>query len=578
MPTPPPEEPPDTLGSSPLLAAVAALADRSRLSSSDGPLVSVDELRLSVLKAALRTGDTGLLPDDLAEEVIRVRALGFETVRIPGADSAELDGALWTHPDDRPRPALVMPGGWTDIGWILLAALAARFQQWGYHVLAYTPRGFGASTGQVEGAGPLDVADARKALDFLDERLPRRITRTGFLGESYGSGIGQLAAAHDPRVSAVVAMSTWGDLVEAQYENETRHLAAILLLRVVPTEGRLAPETQKAFEDILGGRPIEEALAWARARAPLTVVDRLNARRVPVFYVQAWHETVFPPNQTLRLFNALRGPKRLYAGIGDHFAVELPSVAGITSERVLTDARRWFDRFLKGERNGVDTEDQVTSEVMYTRAVETHATWDAFTDRTERLYLGAPGGPRGRGALSPVRSSGWSRAVLTGGPGTPARVADALLVTGLQERFAHPKRYATNRFDAGAFRSRAAVWQTGPAGRRGLRLRGVPVLRLTYVPAADQTTFVAYLFAADPVGGGHIVTHAPFTSHHDRAGRPATAEISLQATGFDVPSGWRVLLVLTTADPFYDNANQPDTTLAFTSPAGRESHLDLPTG
>jgi hypothetical protein len=33
-----------------------------------------------------------------------------------------------------------------------------------------------------------------------------------------------------------------------------------------------------------------------------------------------------------------------------------------------------------------------------------------------------------------------------------------------------------------------------------------------------------------------------------------------------------------TADPFYETANQPGTTITLTSPAGQESHPDLPIG
>ncbi|MFF4951071.1 CocE/NonD family hydrolase [Streptomyces chattanoogensis] len=141
----------------------------------------------------------------------------------------------------------------------------------------------------------------------------------------------QLVAAHDERVSAVVAMSTWGDLREALYENSTRHIAAMNALPNAPKTTRFSERTEKAVADLLAGENTAETLEWARRRSPLTCVERLNDRSVPapVYFAHTWHETLFPPNQTLEMFNALSGPKRMALSIGDHGSPEISGLLGL---------------------------------------------------------------------------------------------------------------------------------------------------------------------------------------------------------------------------------------------------------
>lgn len=568
---------------SPLLSALTALDESGRRAPDELPdteraFPPVDELRLAALRAALRTGDTSLLPEELAVEVRRVRDTGYEEFRFQ-AHQVELDGALWTHQDDQPRPALVMPAPWLNDGWTVYTGIAARFQEWGYHVLAYTPRGFGDSKGEVEAASENDVKDAEEALNRLLERLSARVTKVGFLGDSYGSGISQLVAARDRRVAAVGALSTWGDMGEAFYENRTRHRSAVKALRSIPDTEQLHPDTRKAFDDLLNDGDVESALRWAADRSPSKFAEQLNERGVPMYFAHAWHETIFPANQTLAQFNALTVPKRLHLGIGDHSGPELLALSGVESNPILRDLRRWFDRYLKDERNGIDEEDRIVSEVMFSRTTQTYATWEEFNRPDERLYLGAPTLWRGRGPLATEESTGWSLPVeASNDKGTAVKVADAVIVTGLFERFVTPKRYLTNYFDFGSTRDSVAIWRTAPVGLSGLRLRGTPKLRVTYTPSTDRSTFIAYLFAVDPTGGGYIISHAPYTSLDGRAGQPVVAEPDFQATDFFVPAGWRVMLAIDSADAFYDNANEPGATLDFGSPAGHESYLDLPTG
>ncbi|MGW0731929.1 CocE/NonD family hydrolase [Streptomyces sp. NPDC002851] len=505
-------------------------------------------------------------------------ALGFASfhhVKIPGANGTKLDGATWIHQDGTPRPAIIMPGPWSQIGWRTYMVTASRYALSGYNVLAYSARGFGSSEGGAEAGGELDVRDGSKALDYLIANSPGRTTKVGFTGLSYGSGLSQLIAARDSRVDAVAALSTWGDLAEAIYENRTRHLASVRALQTVKGNARLSARTQQMFSDVLANRNIPQAQEWAKQRSPQTYVKQLNKRRVPVFYGQAWHETLFPSNQSLKTFNSLTGPKRIDLSIGDHAAPEMTGMAGLPNH-VAKDAKRWFDRFLKGERNGIDTEGQVNSQVMWKYwpwLRETRPTWGAFTERTQRLNLSAPGGKSADGGLRASPSTGW-RMPFKSGTDTTANVAGNIpFVAGIKEMAGLPKTYRT----ATISRKNAAVWTSAPV-ESTTRLRGTPKLRLTYTATTARSTIIAHLFDVDANGKAHIVTHAPFTSLGGRAGKPVTADIDLQAAAYDVPAGHRLMLVVDTKDAFYGDENEDGGGITVSSPKGRPSYLDVPTG
>jgi predicted acyl esterase len=526
----------------------------------------LDATTLTAFVTALENGDvTGLAPARAAD-VAEVRSVAvFSRVKVAGAEGDLLDGGLWRHNSSQSRPVVVMPSPWSNLGWLPYAVQATVLAARGFNVLAYSARGFAASEGQVDVAGPLDVADGSRVLDHLIERTAGPVTKIGFLGDSYGSGISQLVAAHDTRVDAVVALSTWGELGEAFYENSTRHLAAVRALLAAAAKARLSPQTQSVFDNVLNDRDIPGTLRWAETRSPFTHVKELNRRQVPVYFAHAWHETLFPGNQTLKMFNELTGPKRLDFSIGDHSGPEMTGMIGLPN-RIWTNAHRWLDHHLKGIENGIGAEGQVLSEVMWSKALEPRATWPSVTERVRRLHLGD------RGELVGEPQAGWSAGVLCG-VDTPATVADAVVTSGYAEMAGNPKVYPAADIDPTV----AAVWEA-PAEPETLRLRGVPRLRVTYRAANPGSTFVAYLLDGAPDGSAHIVTHAPFSDLDSPPDSLITADIELQATAYDVPPGHRLLLVIDARDPFYGDANLPRATLSFTSPETRPSCLDLPLG
>ncbi|MGW7314421.1 alpha/beta fold hydrolase [Streptomyces sp. NPDC054865] len=526
----------------------------------------LDAAALGSFAAALESGDPSGLPPARAAEVEAVRSVAvFSRGRVAGAGGVLLDAALWRRKGSGPRPVVVMPAPWTNLGWVAYAVRASAFAARGYDVLAYTPRGFGASAGRVDTAGPLDVADGSRALDHLLQRTAGPVTRIGFLGVSYGAGIGLLVAAHDPRVDAVVAFSTWGDLGEVLVENSTRRVGAVRALLAAAARARLSPETERVLEDVLAGRDVVGALRWAEERSPFGHVKEFNRRRLPVFLSHAWHETLFPPNQTLKLFDELTGPRRIVLSVGDHAGPGTGGLLGLP-DRVWTDADRWFDHHLMGAPNGVADDGQVAGEVMWSGTVEHRPTRHALTRRIHRLHL------TGGGQLAERPEAGWTAGVLCG-VDTPTAVADEVVRSGYAEMAGRPKIYPAGDID----RAVAAVWVCAPA-EDTLRLRGVPRLRVTYRAANPGSSFVAHLMDLAPDGSARLVTHAPYSDLGSAPDSLVGADIDLQATAYDVPRGHRLLLVMAGRDALYADANLPRASLAFTSPEATPSYLDLPLG
>ncbi|MGW4699163.1 alpha/beta fold hydrolase [Streptomyces sp. NPDC004285] len=556
-----------------------------------GTTVSADAAQLAEAVIATLAGTTEetLLPADLQELVLQVKAksiIGFP--RITADDGVRLSAFSLRLKGDGPHPVVIVPAGWTPFGWVLFPGLYLKLALRGYHVLAYTPRGIGqtfeipgggfidapfTSGGTVDVAGPLDWADGSTVIDYAQQHFePSRIA---FLGESYGSGISQLVAAHDPaaRVDAVVALSTWGDLAGALLGNGTRHVAAVdALVKFTggPKEKKFDQATQDLLKDFHDGENLDEVFAWAHERSPLSYVDQTNARGIPTFYSNTWHETLFPVNGAVETFERLTGPKHLNLWIGDHAAPEGAGLSLPGPNVPVDEALAWLDHHVLGTANEVPTWEPVRSQVMFEPTLrESAASWSDVTTSTEKLYLGGSNGDQD-GTLGTTPAAGWT-ASFTTGELTEAKAVDELLKTGQQEWQGNPKSYITGKFD----RSHLATW-ISPAGAR--RVRGVPVLHVTVTPAAQKATLVAYLFDLAPDGTARIITHEPYTLTDATAGQAVEVTWRLQAAAYDVADGHKVMLVINAKDALYSDDNPELATLALGSTAGGEAYLDLPLG
>ncbi|WP_405750783.1 alpha/beta fold hydrolase [Streptomyces sp. NBC_00012] len=566
---------------------------------------SVLAVSKALLAAVQGTAPAGTLPEELQELVNRVlREAGITFPRVSVTEEIGLSAFAIKQKASEPRPVVIVPAGWNPYGWMPFMAgylaLAAR----GYHVLAYTPRGIGkpdlpyTSEGLINIAGPDDWADGSRVIDHAQELFePSRI---GFMGLSYGSGISQLVAAHDQenRVAAVAALSTWGNLATSLYDNGTRHLEAVRTLIDFTgdtEEKKFDEETRQILQDFRDGRNMEGVVAWGTERAPETYVDVTNARGIPTFYSNTWHESLFPAGEAIAAFEKITAPKHLNLWIGDHGAPEGAGITGLATGMpfpgLLTPMREayaWLDHHLLGEANEVPDWPVVNSQVMFTyetapvigggRRITVPArreplrSWAEATTGSEAWYLSG-NGDDGDGTLSDKPSTGWSRD-FTAGHETAATAMDEIMETGQKEWFGNPRSYKPADFE----RNQLLLWST-EALTGGRRIRGATTIRLSIrSDEADAATLVAYLFDVAADDSARLITHEPFTTTDLRPGTDRTVSWALQPAAYDLPDGHRLALVVNSRDKLYAFTGKQDSTTTITSLTGEEAVLELPLG
>lgn len=483
---------------------------------------------------------------------------GLRFVDIAAGDVV-LEASVVSPTGSGDHPAVVLPSSW-GLNDLEYAAQAQALARRGYVVVSYTPRGWWLSGGEIDTAGPEDLADLTDVIDWTIANTPTDPERIGAAGVSYGAGISLLGAGTDPRIKAVGVLSGWTDLAYSLYAGQTRHRQAADLLGIAAsTLGDPSAELEDKLADFAANRDVDQVIAWAGERSAQTYLGAINANRPAVLIANAWGDSFFPPNQLAGFFGGLTGPKRLELRPGDHAIAELTGLAGLPNE-VWSSLYAWFDAYVAGTA-APDTGDPVRV-TPWNAAAERYPSWAALTGTTTRYGLGAIRPLDQTGLLGGAPGSGWSKDV----PADRDTVANGgvVLITNGASAFTGTRPVV---WLPSVDRSRAGVWAAErPAS--ALRLRGTPRLHLELTDAPEQGTLVAYLYDLDLVGNASLVTHAPVSWLHGED----EVDVDLWSTAYDVPAGHSLTLVVDTADPLYYDENTAGDTIGI---AGG-SYLDVP--
>ena len=158
----------------------------------------------------------------------------------------------------------------------------AKFLPLGFDVTAYDSRGHGVSDGDRCTYGFYEKRDVQRVIDQLG------VDDVILIGHSLGAAIALQAAAIEPRVSGVIAASTFSDL------------------RTIATERAfyfpqwsLAPAFARAEYD---GAFVVDEVSPVKAAAQIAV---------PVLLIHGSNDRDTPPAHSERVLAALRGPKQL---------------------------------------------------------------------------------------------------------------------------------------------------------------------------------------------------------------------------------------------------------------------------
>ncbi|KAA2261657.1 alpha/beta fold hydrolase [Solihabitans fulvus] len=142
----------------------------------------------------------------------------------PGSSgTVRLDTTLYL-PASTPAPAVLVAHGFGGSKQSV-ADQAKELARQGFVALAYSARGFGASTGQI-GLDSLnyEVRDGQRLIDWLATRPEVKLDkpgdpRVGVTGASYGGALALMLAGVDKRVDAIAPVITYNDLAQALLPN-----------------------------------------------------------------------------------------------------------------------------------------------------------------------------------------------------------------------------------------------------------------------------------------------------------------------------------------------------------------------
>ncbi|WP_226664586.1 alpha/beta fold hydrolase [Microbulbifer aggregans] len=484
---------------------------------------------------------------------------------ITSFDGTEIDANLYIPDTQAPTsgyPTVLFTNSWVlDKNQYL--AQAKALAEHGYLVMSYSTRGFGASGGTVDVTGANTVADARVLIDWLEANYP--VGNLGLAGISYGAGTSLVVAAADPRVDAVAALSGWSDIVEGLYPNETVNLVWGTLLTL--TAFNLDPYVDTIWSNLRSGTDIDSVYNFAAPRSALSYVDALNTNGTAVLMSNNFADYLFKPNSMTQLYSLLDGPKKLMLNPGTHAIGE---ILGGNEGHIWATSFRWFDHYLKGEANGIDSEPKVDMAVRISNKQEQ---FDDFpvTDKSTRYYLHPRLSYFNNASMETDTYSGWGwNNEFHGGADTKAGTGIPLL-SDILEGFGVPV-YTDMKGINGYY----AIEYNSPLHWSSFRIRGTPTLDMWIVPSKPEVQLQVHLYDTDALGWGRLITHAPYTLRNATVGQAQKVSLELFTTSYDVPAGHVVTLAIDTEGSIYQKP--ADTHYEITVPyrRDRQSVLTIP--
>jgi len=490
----------------------------------------------------------------------------FKEVNIKASDGIILKAIVY---DPKPtssngkNPLVVFISSWGVNKWEYVIP-AHEMADRGYTVISYTARGFWGSGGEINLAGPLDMADVTSVLDWSLANTYADEEHIGLSGISYGGGMSILATAHDTRVRTATSMSCWTDLGQSMLGNgETIRKEAVRMLQLLAVLfGNVGDDLALLFEDYFANFDLPYMYEFTKNSSAMTFIDIINTRKPNIFIANAFQDSLFTPNQFPVFYNALKGNKHIEFAPGDHAGPELPGLLGIP-DAVWSRAYTWMDYYIRDGH-----EDQMNSSIMpmvvyntmYTdhEEVEGYASLEAVTTNYVQFALDK------NENLSPINSN-KEEVIRGGGESVVASITtgqDANINGGVAFVTATVHAYSNNptHFDLTKIHKKyGAIFQTSSHSTSfaySMRFRGIGKLTLHYIPKLASTgTFIVYLLDVESSSllkeEGKLITFTPWTFKNAIVGQSNTLEIELTTFAYDFPAHHILAMVIATKDPLF---------------------------
>jgi predicted acyl esterase len=469
------------------------------------------------------------------------------------SDGIRLAARLWL-PGERPAPALLeaLPYRMDDLTASYAADYERLCEEGGFAVCRVDIRGTGSSEGVAEDEyTPAEHSDLCEVIAWL-ARQEWSNGRVGMFGTSWsGFNSIQLATLRPPELRAIVPIYATDD----RYTDDVHYMGGAVkaadlvdwVLYMVASNA-LPPVPALAGEDWREQwkARLEQTTPWLlrwleeQTDGPYWRHGSLRPdyERVacPTMIVAGWADGY--RNNTFRTFAALRCPKRLLVGPWSHMS----PAASLPGPRVdlVSELIRWFARWLRDERNGIDEEPPI---VVFARR-STRPAPDLARVRGE--WRAEPVWPPERLVERVLRPPGAGQDTIEVRGDTGVRAWNSCagrLPWGLPD---------DQRTDDAL--SLTYDWDPLSAD---LEIMGYPTLRLTVTSPVPVPYLSARLCDVFPDGVSALVTRGVLVLTHREShahptpfpvGVPTPIEIELEATSWTLETGHRLRLALAGAD------------------------------
>ncbi len=513
----------------------------------------------------------------------------IENLWIPLADGTRLAARVWLPVDaeTRPVPAILeyLPYRKRDGTYVRDALTHPWFAGHGYACLRVDMRGNGESDGVMLDEYALqEQEDALEVIDWI-ARQPWCSGAVGMMGISWGGfNALQVAARRPPALKAIVTLCSTDD----RYADDIHYKGGCLLAEnlgwsstmfsgsAAPPDPLLVGERWRAlWRERLEAEPhlIEIWLDHQRRDAYWrhgSICEDWSAVEAATLAIGGWADAY--TNAVPGLLAGLQCPRKAIVGPWlhkyPHFAVPGPAIG------FLQEARRWWDRWLKGEASGVEQDPDLRAYIMDwvpPAASYAHrpgrwvaeAAWPSPWISPRRFYLTAAG---------LADRPGEETVLSLASPADTGTAGGEYCQIWLGAEGPVDQRHD----DSGSLVFDAAV----PAA--GLELLGAPLLELELAVDRPVAQLAARLNDVAPDGSVLRVTYGVLNlCHRDGSEAPAALEpgrryrvlLQLDDIGYRFAAGHRLRLSLSTAYwPMVWPAPEPVTLTLFAGAAT----LDLP--
>ncbi|MDQ0287325.1 fermentation-respiration switch protein FrsA (DUF1100 family) [Desulfofundulus luciae] len=279
------------------------------------------------------------------------------------SEGMKLEGILYGGNEGSKRPGVVVCHGFGGVKETTSVEVCQYLVGKGYMTLCFDYRGFGGSEGTRGRLVPMEqVQDIRNAITFLQQQPGVDPEKIGLYGASFGGANVIYAAAIDQRVKCTVATVPvghgehwlrslrrnweWEDFLKEVYEHRVQKVLTgkskyVDRLYVMLPD----PDTQEFFKSAPKVEITLDSVEHILEYKPEEVVDKIAPRPLQIIYAEK--DVLIRPEQTVRMYDRAREPKRLCVVKGaKHF-----DVYNLYFEQTMAFAYEWFKQWLPPEIN-----------------------------------------------------------------------------------------------------------------------------------------------------------------------------------------------------------------------------------